>query len=134
MAVHGDKIVVGAHKDGVSGSIYVYGLDGTLLKKIVEPDGDGRDGFGISVAASEDFIVVGAPDYDIDNYYPNAGAVYVFDADLEFVERLTAPDVESGGGDSFGCDVAIQGNTVVVGAYGNDDNGSASGSAYLYLI
>ena len=32
----------------------------------------------------------------------------------------------------LGCSVAVSGDTVVVGAYGNDDAGSLSGSAYIY--
>ena len=34
-------------------------------------------------------------------------------------------------GDNFGVSVAMSGTTVIVGARGNDDNGGASGSAYL---
>ena len=34
--------------------------------------------------------------------------------------------------DSFGRSVAIDGTTLVVGAYRDDDNGSDSGSVYVY--
>ena len=35
--------------------------------------------------------------------------------------------------DYFGRSVAISGDRVAVGAYGNDDNGSESGSVYTYI-
>ncbi len=41
------------------------------------------------------------------------------------------PD-DGAAGDRFGRSVAISGNTVIVGAYLDDDNGSQSGSAYLF--
>ena len=36
--------------------------------------------------------------------------------------------------DSFGVSVATSGDTVVVGARGDDDNGSSSGSAYIFSL
>ena len=36
--------------------------------------------------------------------------------------------------DQFGISVAIDGNTAIIGAYGDDDNGGDSGSAYLFDI
>ena len=36
-------------------------------------------------------------------------------------------------GDRFGISVAIDGDTAVVGAYGDDDNGLSSGSAYVFV-
>ncbi len=41
------------------------------------------------------------------------------------------PD-DGAAGDSFGGSVAISGATAIVGARGDDDNGSQSGSAYLF--
>ena len=36
--------------------------------------------------------------------------------------------------DRFGCSVSIDGNYIIVGAEGDDDNGSNSGSAYIFKI
>ena len=44
--------------------------------------------------------------------------------------KYLAPDGDAG--DGFGWSVAIDTAAAVVGAYGDDDNGSASGSAYLF--
>ena len=43
---------------------------------------------------------------------------------------LTANDGASG--DNFGRDVAIDGDTIIVGAYTDDDGGNGSGSAYVF--
>lgn len=50
----------------------------------------------------------------------------------EFIIKITASDGEHG--DSFGYAVALSGSTAIVGAYANDDNGLASGSAYVFTI
>ena len=44
--------------------------------------------------------------------------------------KLTAADAAAG--DWFGISVAIDGDTVVVGAYYDDDGGSYSGSVYVF--
>jgi len=44
--------------------------------------------------------------------------------------KLTASDAAAD--DAFGYSVSISGNTVIVGAVGDDDAGSRSGSAYLF--
>ena len=46
--------------------------------------------------------------------------------------KLTPSDGASS--DYFGRDVSIDGDTAIIGAYGNDGNGSDSGSAYLYTF
>jgi len=46
--------------------------------------------------------------------------------------KLTASDATVD--DRFGVSVAISGNTALVGAVGDDDGGSASGSAYLFDV
>ena len=45
--------------------------------------------------------------------------------------KLTASDGASN--DYFGCSVSIDGDTAVIGASRDDDNGIDSGSAYVYV-
>ena len=45
--------------------------------------------------------------------------------------QLTASDGESG--DYFGASVSISGDYAIVGAHGDDDRGSLSGSAYIFV-
>ena len=47
------------------------------------------------------------------------------------VDKLTANDAAAG--DSFGWSVAINGDTVVVGAYGDDDGGSNKGLSLIHI-
>ena len=64
----------------------------------------------------------------------DAGAVYVFASSSPRAEqgRLTAPDAEAG--DKFGASVSIDGNTLAVGAPGDDDLGFESGAVWLYTV
>ena len=78
-------------------------------------------------------IVVGAR-YDDDDG-SGSGSVYVFrttdgGATYGLVAKLTA--VDGAAYDNFGISVAIAGGTVVVGAEGDDDGFSMSGSAYVF--
>ena len=131
-----DKIIVGAFGDDdnglSSGSVYVYNANDLSAQptKLTAFDGAGLDSFGISVAAASDKIVVGA--YGDDDNGSNSGSVYVYDAnDLSAQPtKLTAFDGDEN--DLFGYSVAADSNKIVVGAYGDDDNGTDSGSVYVY--
>ena len=62
-----------------------------------------------------------------------AGSAYVYSRSAgvwTLQQKLVPPDGASG--DFFGSTVAIDGTTAVIGARGDDDNGSSSGSAYVY--
>ena len=144
-----------------SGSVYVFvkpsgaWADGNETDKLTADNGEAQDNFGYSVAVDVDTVevsgaevevatvVVGAyqhdpiaPHSDPDSplYLLDAGAAYVFTRDSGGVwdggEKLTADDGDAL--DYFGYSVAVDVDTVVVGAYGDDDNGSASGSAYVF--
>ncbi len=144
VAIYGDTVVVGAHRNddngSNSGTVYVYqrnagGPDNWgLVKKLTALDAGSGDDFGYSVAISADTAVVGAPDADGDE--SNSGSAYVFRRDAGGpsnwgqVAELNALGGQQG--DSFGYAVAIFGYTAVVGAVLNDDMGSSSGSAYVF--
>jgi len=90
------------------------------------------DQFGYSLAISGDTLLVGALLAD-DGIETNAGLVFVFvNSGSAWTEltHLEAPIVASGAG--FGLSVAIEGNTAVVGAGGEDDLASPRGAAYVY--
>lgn len=54
------------------------------------------------------------------------------DRQIREIKILAADGAAS---DNFGCAVALSGdgNTALIGAYGDDDKGSYSGSAYIYI-
>jgi len=91
---------------------------------------------GVSIggpAISGDVVVAGASGDD--SFASDAGSAYLFrtsDGGATYAEiaKLTASD--GAAEDRFGQSVAIDGDTVVIGAYQDDDGGSASGSAYVF--
>ena len=128
VAVGNGRIVVGAqYNNSSSGSAYIFDLDGTQLAKITASDGAAGDNFGTSVAVGNGRIVVGA--FDDDNG-SNSGSAYIFDLDGTQLAKITASD--GAANDYFGGRVAVGNGRIVVGANGDGDNGSDSGSAYIF--
>jgi MYXO-CTERM domain-containing protein len=82
------------------------------------------------VAVFGDTVVIGA--YGDDDNGSNSGSAYVFqDNGSGFVEtKLTPSDGDFN--EQFAQSVAIANSTIVAGAYLDDDNGSNSGSAYIF--
>ena len=134
VAVGSGRIVVGAYLDddngSASGSAYIYDLDGNQLAKITASDGAADDYFGISVAVGSGRIVVGAL-FDDDNG-TDSGSAYIFDLDGNQLSKITASD--GAADDLFGWSVAVGSGRIVVGAYQDDDNGTSSGSAYIFNL
>lgn len=99
--------------------------------KLTAFDGVTNDEFGISVSVDGDVAVVGAESDD-----GARGAAYIFERGIGgtnawgLVAKLTAPDAAMD--DWFGFSVAVAGDVALVGAYGNDDAGPGSGSAYVF--
>ncbi len=124
VAVSGDTIVVGAASPGRA---YVFvrpsaGWSGTRTQTatLTASGGAAGDGFGSSVAINGDTIVVGAPDSTV-GLNAGQGRAYVFVkpiAGWSGTRTQTATLVASGGaaGDGFGSSVAIDGDTILVGA------------------
>ena len=138
VSIDGDITVVGAiqHDDsgGNSGSAYVFVRSGATWSeeaKLLASDGAAGDFFGQSVSVSGSTAAVGALQYD--DAGTSSGSAYVFvrsGTTWSEQAKLTASDAAAG--DFFGGSVAISGDTFVVGAPHDDDNGNLSGSAYVF--
>ncbi len=119
-----------------SGSAYLFDTTtGQQIAKLVADDGAANDVFGNSVAISppgRTTAIVGAA-YDDDNG-SFSGSAYLFDisdpANPAQIAKLLPDDGATD--DQFGWSVAISGATALAGAVVDDDNGSSSGSAYLF--
>ncbi len=87
--------------------------------------------FGGAVAASSSYVVVGAPGADIGNN-SDAGQAFVFDAESRALLHTLSNPAPSGG-ENYGAAVAVAGNRIVVGAWG-DTVGTAfgAGRAFIY--
>jgi len=136
--IEGDRAVIGApgaQQSGVpSGGAYVFervGGQWVQQFKLGRVDWADGDDFGNSVAMNGNTIVVGVPrDDDFGN---DSGSVYVYTTVFGawFQQaKLLADDGEED--DLFGASVAIDGDTIVVGAHSNDHDGTNSGAAYVY--
>ena len=99
--------------------------------KLTASDGAAEDGFGRSVAISDDLAISGARRDDDNGADSGSAYIYCF-LDSQWIDmaKLTASDGAEG--DQFGYCVAIDGNVAAVGAPDDDDNGEDSGSVYVY--
>ncbi len=137
VAIEGDQILVGAHRDrpsgSFSGSAYIFQFDegGWREKqKLVASDVSSYAQFGWDVALSGANAIVGACG---DRHAgKESGAAYFFqfeNGQWNELQKVVKKDAERD--DLFGFSVAIEGNIAVVGVKG--DNGG-SGSAYVYEL
>ncbi|GEP41609.1 choice-of-anchor D domain-containing protein [Brevifollis gellanilyticus] len=171
VSVSGDTVVVGAKLEDSSsagvnstpdegataaGAAYVFvRADGVWTQQAyLKASNPGvHDWFGASVAISGNTIIIGAPDERSSstgvNSLPNdnapgAGAAYIFARqDGIWTQQAYLKASNSGTTDRFGSDVAISGDSVIVGAYGEDSSTSgvnsapnegaaSSGAAYIF--
>src|SRR6266498_896683 len=151
VAVNGDTIVVGAHFDDIGanvsqGSAYVFvkpagGWSGNLTQnaKLTASDGMTSDAFAnTGVALSGDTIVAGTQSDDI-GANVDQGSAYVFvkpaggwSGALSESAKLAASD--GAVVDFFGISPAVSGDTIVVGARGDDIGANSDqGSAYVFV-
>jgi hypothetical protein len=142
-----------------SGAVYVFVRTGTTWAQqayVKASNTAGADYFGRSVALSGDTLAVGAYFEDsaatgvngtqADNTAFNSGAVYVFvRTGATWTQQAYVKPSNTGPGDVFGNSVALSGDTLAVGAYGEDSaaagvNGDQSnntagdsGAAYVFV-
>ena len=146
VALHGNTAIIGApglfSDSAPPGAAYIFQEDGSgnwsEVAKLAVANGFNDSVFGYSVALDANVAIVGDPGDDDagSGGGTDPGAAYVYYRDeiagWQLRHELTASDAAPG--DGFGRTVAVSGNTFLVGAQFNDDNGSASGSAYLFVI
>ncbi len=134
VAIDGDTAVVGApDANGERGAVYVYQRAGNgwaQTAKLSASDA-GFDFLGDSVAIEGDTIVAGAPG----GTFANKGSVYTFAragaAARTETAKLTASD--GAAGDALGGSVAIDGDTIVASAPGDDVGANTNqGSASIF--
>ncbi|MBN2149291.1 MAG: FG-GAP repeat protein [Anaerolineales bacterium] len=147
VALSGDILAVGALGDDVSGvadagAVYLLSRDQGgednwgQVKKLTIPNAGPETYFGSVLLLSGDTLAVGCPRDDIGGAQ-DAGAAYVFYRDQGGadnwgqVAKLTATN--AGAETYFGRSVALSGDTIVVGAQGDDVGGAEdAGAAYVF--
>ncbi|MFZ4985094.1 MAG: FISUMP domain-containing protein [Blastocatellia bacterium] len=175
VAISGDTIVVGAPDEdsaatGVngdqssnrlarSGAAYVFVRSGTAWSQqaYLKASNTGTfDRFGWAVGIAGETVVVGAPNEDsaatgpngnqADNSQLDSGAVYAFTrSGTTWSQQSYLKASNTGSSDNFGVAVAISGDTVVIGSFGEssnatgvngnqaDDSAPDSGAAYVFV-
>lgn len=136
VALSGSLAVVGARQDddngSNSGSAYVFDVPSNQqLLKLLPVDGAPGDWFGNSVASSGGVAVIGS--FLDDDNGDGSGSAYVFDIVTGQQLHKLVPE-DGAANDQFGWAVAVSGNRALVGAYLDDDNGDASGAAYIFDV
>jgi len=128
LSLSGDTLAVSSYSAG--GSVYLFERNGTWSQqaKLSGPFSFGNnDG---PVALDSDTLLVSA------GY--SSGTVFVFGRDAGGpnswgqVDQYLQSDGSPGDWQGFGFVPAVAGDTHVVGAFGDDDNGAGSGSAYIF--
>jgi hypothetical protein len=138
-ALDGDDALVGAiepFNDDRPGSVHVFrrGAGGgwTHEQVLTASDGAGTDRFGAAVRLRGDWALVGAA---TDENGMDSGSAYLFHRDAvgNWTQQAKLVASDSAAEDAFGT-VALGGDTAVVGASRDDDNGDDAGAAYLFHL
>jgi Concanavalin A-like lectin/glucanases superfamily/FG-GAP repeat len=140
VGISGDTIVVGAPLEddsgGDAGAVYVFtrsGTSWTQQAKLTASDAGVLDNFGTSVAIDLDSVVAGSPGNG-DGADEQRGAAYVYTrAATVWTEQAKLVASDGVTGDIFGNSVAIDLDSVAVGAPLDDDTAINSGSGYVFV-
>jgi FG-GAP repeat len=156
VAVDGGRVVIGAPlADGYRGALYVFSRSlaaWSQQARLTASNAAPAARFGCAVAVSGDTIAAGARGESsgvtanpADTSAPEAGAAYVFKWNGPlWTEQAYLKASNPGAGDFFGKSLSLDGDTLVVGAFGEDsaatgvdgnqasNSASAAGAAYVY--
>jgi hypothetical protein len=137
VALHGDTLAVGAYLEDApdggpsdTGAVHVFQRRGGSWMQtahlLASPPQQGA-GFGYSLAASDSALAVGA------HLEADSGAVHLFSREDErWSPQTVLRAVKSGSNDLFGASLAIDGDTLAVGAHLEDGSFENSGAVYVY--
>ncbi len=150
VAISGDTVIVGAYGNWkfsiadlnssrsylIKGFAYVFVRDGNnwvQQAKLEDKTGEWTDRFGWSVSIDGDTAVVGAYQEGEFGHGFQTGSAFIFNRQgTNWTEQAKIRANDYTTYDQFGYSVAIDGNTAVVGATGDDVNGADSGSVYVF--
>ena len=143
VSISGNTAVIGARADDGnalnSGSAYVFVRDvngeWNQQTKLMADDGNENDWFGTSVSISEDTMIISAEGDDANGTDSGSAYTFVRDDMGNWNQQTKLLAYDGSAHDRFGRSsgsVSISGKTAVVAAVGDDDNGTDSGSVYIF--
>lgn len=134
-----DKVACGAYANSAKGpgfgAVYIFELNGTWTQDttLYASDGNTDDWFGYDVSFDSTSLLVGA--FHNDDFGAESGSAYFFRHNgNDWLEEMNITASDAALGDEFGQHLKIHGMQMIIGSALDDDNGSNSGSAYLYPI
>ncbi len=137
VALDVDRLVAGAPQCGNCltpgwASVFVRDAQGWHEEQLLlPPDGHDFDRYGNAVAIQGETIVVGAPYHD--EPVESAGAFYVWrQCGGEWRAQAKGMASDAFDFDEYAFSAALDGDTIAIGSWRDDDFGSFSGSAYAY--
>ena len=138
-SISGDTAAIGSTEDSFTGSAprsaYIFVRTGTVWTqqaKLTAANASIFGSFSNSVSISGDTTVIGSSgDNDAGSMSGSASVFVRTGAVWTQQAKLTAADATAG--DLFGFSVSISGDTAIIGAFGDDDAGNLSGSAYVFV-
>lgn len=142
LALSGDTLAVGAWGAYNSGAAYVFSRSGMVWSQqacLTASNAEATDYFGHSVSLSGDVLAVGAINEDSDGSGPtnnsagDSGAAYVFNRSGGiWTERAYLKASNAAANSLFGFSLALDGDSLAVGAAYEDSIASESGAVYLF--
>ena len=123
LAMSTDYIVIGESIAQIedykrAGRVYVYDMEGDLLRVLEPPDPFDGGLYGFSVAVNDEYIAVGEP--RANGVDPLEGAVHIYSLDGEYIETIYSPLGESNS--EFGKSLCFSDNKLYVGQPGASVN------------
>ncbi|MEY2565111.1 MAG: hypothetical protein QOH88_3304 [Verrucomicrobiota bacterium] len=132
VAIRGNDVFVGApsyHRQGAGGLVRYFGFNSNLnLLTNWGLTGAANEQFGASLAIDGSTLIVGAPGSASGK--GKGVAIRFLEEGYPSADLLAS---DGAAGDFFGQNVAISGNTVVVGAGFNDEKAKDAGAAYVFV-
>ncbi len=132
VAINGTTAVVGSLGNDNPGAAYIFDTaTGNQLFKLMPSDVVAGEEFGFSVGISGTIAIVGA---SRDTRDPTVGS---FDGSAYFYDTTTGQllfklrSCDSTPAEEFGVSVGISGDTAIIGAWHDRDNGFNAGAAYI---
>lgn len=139
----GDRAFVGATGADINngnntfisnvGAVYIFELSNAVWTEVAKLTPNDLSGqfFGTSISSSDDRILIGASGSR--DYGQRSGAAYMFENDgITWSQKARLIAWDGNAYDYFGSSVSLLNDRALIGAYGDDDNGAESGSAYLF--
>lgn len=110
----------------------IAATDPPAISALGTANGTIGDDFGRCVALFGDTAVIGSPGAYVNGIQSGKADVYTRSGNSW--QKQTSLAADSGaGGDLFGASVSISGDTIAIGAAGDDDNGVDSGAVYVFV-